>query len=118
MSTNPAFDRAVDVAKSFAEKSPQLSCSSLTAYGIELTTRYSKCSEMIEMLEFAELVAEAGAAAFVKCLFYDSKAGLCTFQWHGEIDPEAEAKLRECADRSLTQYQWVDGGIGGRIFRE
>lgn len=79
MSTNAAFDRAVDVAKSFEEKSPQLSSGSLTAYGIQLTTRYAKCSEMIEMLELSELAAEAGAAAFVKSLFYDSKAGLCSF---------------------------------------
>jgi len=113
-----ALKRAVAVAKSFDEKAPQLSCGALSAYGIELSTRYSKCSEMIEMLHFAQLAAEAGAAAFVKSLFYDSKASLCTFTWHGEIDAEAEATLRACADRSIMQYQWVNGDIGGRISSE
>lgn len=116
MSKNAAFTRGIDVARSFNEKSGQLSVGSLTAYGIELTTRYSKCAEMIEMLEFARLAAEAGAAAFVRSVFYDSKAGLCSFEWHGPIDPEAEAQLRACADRSITQYQWVNGDIGGKGF--
>lgn len=104
LTKSAAFKRGVDVARSFDEKAPQLSTRTLTAFGIELETRYGKCDEMIEMLEFTHLAAERGAAAFVKKLFYDSKAGLCTFEWHGEIDAEAEATLRECANRTITQY--------------
>ena len=87
MSKNPPLDRAVEVAKSFDEKAHQLSTCSLTAFGIELTTRYSKCGEMIDMLQFAQLAAQAGAASLVKALFYDSKAAVCSFEWHGELDP-------------------------------
>ena len=118
MSTLSMIDRAVDIANSFNEKAPQLSCSSLTAYGIELSTRYSKVGEMIEMLQFVELAADAGAASFVKSLFYDSKAGVCSFELHGEIDNETEEQLRWCAEQSISQYMWIGGGISGKIFSE
>ena len=117
-SNDSPIGRAVDVAKSFDEKAHQLSVGSLTAYGIDLSTRYSKCGEMIELLQFASLAAQAGAASLVKSVFYDSKANLCNFEWHGALDAEADAALRQCADQSISQYIWSDGMIGGKSYPE
>lgn len=114
MSKIPPIDRAVDVAKSFDEKASQIDVNSMNAFGIQLTSRYAKCSEMIDMLQFAQLAAQAGAASLVKSLFYDTKASVCSFEWHGELDPEADRLLRQCADQAISQYCWPDGIIGGK----
>lgn len=110
---NAAVQRTISVAKSFDEKAPQLSVDAITAFGIALTTRYGKCGEMVDMLNFAKEAAVAGVASCVQSLFYDSKSGVCAFELHVGIDPEAEELLRGIAKMTISQFMWPDGIIDG-----
>lgn len=104
------IDRTVLVAKSFEEKGHQISCGTIDAFGIELTTRYNKCEEMIQMLRFAQDAAACGGATFVKSLFYDSKASCCFFEFYQKIDTDASEILLDVAKGTISQFDW-DGII-------
>jgi hypothetical protein len=106
MSKN-SIARAVSVAASFEEKQDQISISTMEAFGIELTTRYGKCDEMIGMLQFAHGAANCGAAVFVKSLFYESSAYCCFFEFHQNLDPEANDILLAIARETLPQFDWM-----------
>jgi hypothetical protein len=106
-----SVDRSVSIAKSFDEKGHQISVSTLDAFGIELTTRYNKCSEMIEMLCFAQGAAMCGGAPHIKSLFYDSKSNCCYIESHQKLDATADRELLEVAKQTITQFEWFDGLI-------
>lgn len=101
-----SLDRTVSVVKSFEEKEHQISSGTIDAFGIELTTRYNKCDEMIGMLRFAQGAAACSGAAFVKSLFYDSKSCCCFFEFHQKLDPEADESLLAVAKQTLSQFDW------------
>ncbi len=96
----------------FGEKTHQVSADSLTAFGINLMTRYGKASELVEMINFAKLAAQHGLHTLVKEIFYDSQASLCTIELFDEglWICEEGATLRECAAKSIRQFQW-DGTV-------
>lgn len=106
--SNP-IECALAIARSFDDKAPQLNHGTLVAFGMKLTSRYSKVDEMREMLHFAQLAALASAATFVQSVFYDSKADICSFELVSGLDGEAEQELLRCAKASVSQFMWVDG---------
>lgn len=91
----------------FADKAPQMDTDGLTAFGISLTTRYSKATELAEMLGFAAAAATAGVHGHVTSVSYDSKASLCTFEFTGvdEGGPVYE-KLLAAALAHIRQFDW------------
>lgn len=96
-----------DTEKYFGEKSPQIDTDTITAFGIGLTSRYAKAKEMMEMLKFARLLAAEGVHTYVKEVFYDSKAGLCSFTFTSDIkDGTAIAQIIESAAiNSISQFE-------------
>lgn len=70
---NENLKRTIAAAKMQSEKGQELSITTLKAFGIELTTRYGKCDELIEMLGFARALAATAASAYVKDVFYDTR---------------------------------------------
>lgn len=48
----------------FDEKSEQISPRNITAFGINIESRYGKSQELVELIEFAHLVAEAGVSKY------------------------------------------------------
>ncbi len=117
--TNQHIQSLVSVAQSFTEKGHQLDVHGLTAFGIALSTRYAKSNELREMLLFAECVAEEGLASFVQKVFYDSKAGICSFTFVPGFEKNIEAVeiVFACANQSISQFYWIDGGPHGLAYR-
>lgn len=94
----------------FDEKASQVEPGDLVAFGINLISRYSKASELIEMLSFAKRAALDGVSGAVEEVFYDSKACICSFKFNGNIsfgDP-IERKLFAAAMESIGQFDWFD----------
>lgn len=60
------------------DKASTIECDgALSAYGIELSTRWSKASEMIRLIALARAFANTGTDAFVERINFDSKS--CTW---------------------------------------
>lgn len=101
--------------KYFEEKSQQVSPGSLKAFVIDICSRYGKADEVIEMINLSKLAAQSDVAHYVKSVFYDSKANLCTFEFVESVkvdDPVATA-LKQAALESIAQFDWfgfVDHG--------
>lgn len=92
----------------FEEKSEQVSPNSLTAFGIEISSRYGKANEIIEMINFSRLAAQGDVAHYVKSVFYDSKANICTFELVKSVksfDPVA-IPLKQAALEAIAQFDW------------
>lgn len=104
----------------FEEKSHQVEPGVLIAFGIKLSSRYAKAHELIEMLRFAQQAAVDGLAHYVKEVFYDTKAGVCSFT----LDPAVKngnpvaAQLYLAAKASIQQFMWIDGCIAHGPFVE
>ncbi|TBW07888.1 hypothetical protein E0E52_10555 [Azotobacter chroococcum] len=102
----------------FEEKAKQVSPAVVVAFGIELVSRYGKAGELREMLEFAEAVATERAERYVSKVFYDSKAGLCTFELVDGVlrgDPVGRV-LWAAADSTIRHFDLFDMS-GGLIFQ-
>lgn len=110
---NAGFQLKGKTVDYFGEKAHQVSAGSITAFGIDVITRYGKASELVEMINFAKLAALKGAHTLVKEVFYDSQANLCTIELFDESLwlSEQGMALRECAANSIRQFQW-DGVVG------
>src|SRR5262245_30071848 len=98
------------MADYFGEKSQQVEPSVMTAFGIEISSRYGRANELTELLRFAEQVALENVAQFVKAAAYDSKAGFCTF----ELDPKVKkgspiaATILGVAKAKVGHFLWFD----------
>lgn len=99
----------------FGEKAKQISCGSCVAFGIELSSRYNKAQEMIEMLSFALAAAKNGLHQEITSIFYDSNVCLCTFEFSHTIKSgsETERTLFRLADETISQFDWF-GSVFGR----
>jgi hypothetical protein len=75
----------------FDEKSIQVEPSSLTAFGVDINSRYGKASELCEMLQFMQDIALNGAGHYIKSIFYDSKAALCFIEVHEDLVEQDDA---------------------------
>lgn len=92
----------------FDEKSQQVSPSSLDVFGIDISSRYGKANEIIEMINFSRLAAQSNVAHYVNNIFYDSKANLCTFELATSVklgDPVANV-LKIAALETIGQFDW------------
>lgn len=94
----------------FNEKAHQVDPGSLSAFGINLISRYSKAGELIEMLSFANKAALAGVADAVEEVFYDSKACICSFKFSRDISfgDATERMLFAAAIETIEQFDWFD----------
>ena len=61
----------------FSDKAHQTQPSQFSAFGIGIGSRYGKCDEIVQMLQFARAAAGASVAHYVKEVDYDSKASIC-----------------------------------------
>ena len=86
----------------------QLSVSTLHAFDIQLCSRYSNASEMIEMLNFANKTAKAKLSHLVNAIFYDSKANICTFELSDQLKQGGveEQALLKIAKSTISQFMW------------
>lgn len=96
----------------FDEKSRQVSPGTAVAFGISLSTRHDKAGELVEMLNFATMVAQVGYEDLVTSVFYDSNSCTCNFKL---VDGLAHADegawaILDCAKKTITQFEW-DGNI-------
>ena len=99
----------------FDEKAQQVQPDSFAAFGIEIISRNGKADEIVQMINFARLAALSDVAHYVKEVFYDSKACICTFKLtEAVVDGDAVAtELRRAAKESIAQFDWfgyVDHG--------
>jgi hypothetical protein len=109
------------VTEYFGEKSHQVEPSVLTAFGIEISSRYGRAEEIRELLRFADLAAQSKVSHYVKRAFYDSKAPMCSL----ELDPgvqegDAVASLIfEAASASIRLFDWFGlAQHGGELAEE
>jgi hypothetical protein len=92
----------------FGEKSRQVEPGDMTAFGIEISSRYGQVQELLEMLRFAELAALKKVSHYVKRAFYDSKANTCWL----ELDPSVQdgdavaTAIFEAATAALGVFDW------------
>lgn len=102
----------------FGEKSQQLSIFELSAFGIRLSTRYGKVSEMVELLQFAEAVAKSGLAHWIEAAKYDSQAQCCFFDFAEEEEPPPgspeEQAILAAATQTIRQFEWRGAALHGR----
>ena len=94
----------------FDEKAHQVTANEFFAFGVSLTTRWGKATELVEMINFAKLAALQGLHPLIDKVFYDSQACLCTIGLFDEgLWLSEQGKfLRECAAKSIRQFQWND----------
>lgn len=96
----------------FTEKGAQIDTYYVKAFGIQLESRYAKAKEMREMLHFAELIAKAGAAHWVKEVNYESKSQTCSFVFNGGvIESDVATAVFNAAKESISSFFWIDGHI-------
>lgn len=109
------LQRAIKISDALQEKGEEVSPDAMTAFGIEVSTRYGKCYELEEMLAFCRRCADAGAATFVTQVFYDSKACIAniTFQPEAVNNHTIVHAVEEIADAVFSQYCRQDGSVGG-----
>ena len=109
------FSLSPDMTDYFDEKAQQVQPDSFAAFGIEIISRNGKADEIVQMINFARLAALSDVAHYVKEVFYDSKACICTFKLtEAVVDGDAVAtELRRAAKESIAQFDWfgyVDHG--------
>lgn len=97
----------------FEEKTRQIEPGDITAFGIPLSSRYAKATDMAEMLMFVHKVASAGLHHHVESVSYDTKACLCVIYLHDEElwFGEAGKQIRTYAKETISQFQW-HGTVG------
>lgn len=99
----------------FAEKAAQVNPGGLESFGIAISSRYSKASELVQMLEFTEQAALNNVAHYVQSVFYDSKACICSFELEASVkegDPVCQA-IEDAARSTVSQFE-LFGIVGHR----
>lgn len=82
----------------------------IVSFGIPVCTRHGKAYEMIELIKFTGLLAEKGLTQHLESVFYNSVSCCCEFTFKDHFDQyssEADA-IKECALRSIGQFDWFD----------
>jgi hypothetical protein len=104
----------VENAAFLAEKGRQVAPGSLTAFGIQLCSRYAKAEEIVELLRFAEEATKACVAPYVKSVFYDSNSRCCSFELDNAVEfgSDIERELRIVGNRTLSQFDWFGTVLG------
>ncbi len=94
----------------FGEKSTQIN-GTIEAFGIPINSRYGKAKEIIEMINFCELLAVGMINDHVKSVFYDSKSSCATIELidiKETAHPEFFDIVFECAKDTISQFEWKD----------
>lgn len=91
----------------FLEKAQQIEPSSLEAFGIKLSSRYGKAHELIEMIEFAKVIANDRGSQYIKEVFYDSKASMCRIELHPAIHANHPIG-QKAAKKSISCFELFD----------
>jgi len=94
----------------FGEKSEQVAPGTLSAFGIKLWSRYGKADELIEMLGFAQDLAEAELHGHVREMFYDSKAFICSFELTEGLPQAVSDRILNLALNHISQFEF-DGTV-------
>ena len=107
----------------FEEKSHQVICGPTSAFGINISSRYDKVHEIIELLQFCMKAAAANLHEYIESIDYDSNACLCIFQFKPTIylGCEEEKALKVIALKTISQFDWfgsVQHGPGGLEFEQ
>jgi hypothetical protein len=77
---------------------------------LDISSRYDKADEIVELIGFAQRIAEKKVTPYVKRAFYDSKANLCSIELAPTVhegDAVADA-IFEAATQTITQFVWFD----------
>ena len=103
----------VQNATKFSDKAHQIQPSQFSAFGIEIGSRYGKCYEIIQMLQFAQAAAGASVAHYVKGVDYDSKASICAFVLDDAVvkGAEVERALFAIAKATISHFYWFDDEV-------
>jgi hypothetical protein len=103
----------VQNAATYSDKAHQVMPSQFSAFGIGIGSRYGKCDEIIEMLQFCQAAAGASVAHYVKEVNFDSKACVCSFELDKAVveGGEVERALFAIAKRTFTHFYWFDEEI-------
>lgn len=99
----------------FAEKAGQVEPETLTAFGITISSRYGKADELIEMLSFCRMAALEHIEHFVKEVFYDSKACVCSFKLDRTVTSgdAIASHVHAIAKKTISQFElfgYIDHG--------
>ena len=97
----------------------QVSVSSMTAFGIPISSRHGKARELAELLLFASACARDGVEGLVKDATYDSGDCCCRFVLDGAVTQGSvqEAFLLDAAMETIGQFEWfrtIHHGRGGQ----
>lgn len=97
-------------AETFSDKGHQVSPAAFDAFGIALSSRYGKCGEIIQLLQFAQTAAAGAVAHYVKEVTYDSKASICAFDLDGSVTKgsEIERELFAIAEKTISHFFLFD----------
>lgn len=97
-------------ATTFSDKEHQVFPASIDAFGICVSSRYGKCDEIVQMLQFAQAAAVAAVAHYVKEMDYDSKACICAFELDESVveGSEIERELLAIAQRTIRHFFWFN----------
>lgn len=99
------------------DKTPQVESGPIKAFGVEISSRYARASELRELLDFCEGLAQMNLAQFVIRAFYDSGADLCQIETVPGFDHRYGEKMKAIRGvglMTLSQFEW-DGFIEHKI---
>jgi hypothetical protein len=86
----------------------EVSVDSMTAHGIDISTRHGKANELAEMLSFCVAIAKTGLQNRVMSLFYDSNSCCCTFELCPSIEQfdDVADEIEQVALKTIGQFEW------------
>lgn len=97
-------------------------------HGIPIASQYNNPREVSEMTAFCDLLEQRGLSEFVRGVFYDSKADICTFEFNGPLrtfDGNEPDHLYTLAHRILVvaletiyQFDWFGYAEHGKPYDE
>jgi hypothetical protein len=93
----------------FGEKSHEVEVGTMKSFGITLSSRYHKASELSQMLNFTISLAKSDVHTLVESIFFDSKANFCSIELYKGMGEWEERrvdiqKVQQCANMTLEQF--------------
>jgi|15BtaG_2_1085339.scaffolds.fasta_scaffold00129_8 hypothetical protein len=100
--------RSIDYGR---EKEAQVIPSTLTAFGIELTSRYGSACDLIQMIKFAADCYRKKVNIYVKSVFENGQCGVTTFELDDRLvaDSPVSNLILVAAKTHIGQFDWFDG---------
>jgi hypothetical protein len=105
--------------KLFNERYHQIEPKLFKVFDIEISSRYGKIGEIVELLEFCRDCALEGVEDCIARVDYDTKNCIATIDFHKEWTSGEDYKIiKEIATNRLTQFAWEDGEVLGKVYTE